>query len=108
VWIEDSNNASYVSGAASAQPNLTIGGRVIVGGGASLKNNGGTMENRTADGNGFAPLSALSFKLSGGPTWTSGAGAPTSACVTGSLYTRTDGAAKTTLYACEKGAWVAK
>jgi hypothetical protein len=30
------------------------------------------------------------------------------ACVVGSLYTRTDGGTKTTLYVCEKGTWAAK
>jgi len=108
VWIKDFNNASYISGGGSTQPNLTVGGRVIVGNGASLRNNGATMETRTANGNGYAPHAALSFKQAAGPTWTSGPGAPVGACVTGSLYSRTDGGAKTTLYVCERGAWTAK
>lgn len=108
VWIKDFNNASYLSGGGSPQPNLTIGGRVIVGGGASLKNNGSTMETRTADGNSYAPHSALYFKQASGPTWTSGTGAPTGSCVSGSLYTRTNGGAKTTLYVCEGSVWTAK
>jgi len=108
VWIQDFNNASYVSGGGSAQPNLTIGGRVIVGGGVSLKNNGGTMEARSGDGNAYAPVVALSFKNAAGPTWTSGAGAPSGSCVAGSLYTRTSGGAKTTLYVCEGAVWAAK
>jgi hypothetical protein len=108
VWIQDYNNASYVSGGSQVQPNLTIGGRVIVGGGASLKNNAGTLETRTSDGNGYAPLTALYFKQSAGPTWTSGATTPAGSCVTGSLFTRTNGGPKTTLYVCEGGAWTAK
>ena len=46
-------------------------------------------------------------------TWTLGTGAPTSSCFVGSLYSRTDGGAGSTLYVCEgsgqqQGAWVAK
>lgn len=108
VWIKDYNNALYVSGGGQAQPNLTIGGRVIVGGGASLKNNNGTMETRSSDGGSYAPMAALSFKQAAGPTWTSGSTVPSGACITGSLYTRTSGGAKTTLYVCESGAWTAK
>lgn len=108
VWIKDFNNASYISGSASAQPNLTIGGRLIVGGGASLKNNGSVMETRTSDGSGFAPHSALYFKQAAGPTWSSGTSLPAGSCVTGSLFTRTNGGPKTTLYVCESSAWVAK
>jgi hypothetical protein len=45
-----------------------------------------------------------------GPSWTSGTGAPTSACVVGSLYSRLDGAVGSTLYVCEapSGTWGAK
>lgn len=42
------------------------------------------------------------------PTWSVGTGAPSGACITGSLYTRTDGGTSTTLYVCETTAWVAK
>jgi hypothetical protein len=45
-----------------------------------------------------------------GPTWTSGMGAPTSACVVGSIYSRSDGGAGSTLYVCEgpSGSWSGK
>jgi hypothetical protein len=45
-----------------------------------------------------------------GPTWTSGTGAPIGACIVGSLYSRTDGAAGSTLYVCQgpSGTWTAK
>jgi hypothetical protein len=45
-----------------------------------------------------------------GPSWTSGTGAPTGACVVGSLYSRTDGGAASTLYVCEgpSGTWSGK
>lgn len=108
VWIKDFNNASYVSGAGSTQPNLTVGGRVIVGGSASLKGNGNMLETRTGDGNAYAPHAALYFKQAAGPTWTSGAAMPAGACATGSLFTRTNGGSKTTLYVCEGGVWVGK
>jgi len=108
VWIQDSGNASYVSGGAMPQPNLTVGGRLILGGGASLNANGNTLETRTGDGSTYAPQAALYFKQATGPTWSSGAGAPAGSCVTGSLYTRTSGGIKTTLYVCESGAWAAK
>ncbi|MBZ5544616.1 MAG: hypothetical protein LAO07_13190 [Acidobacteriia bacterium] len=44
-----------------------------------------------------------------GPTWTSGTGAKSGPCSpTGSLFTRTDGGAGSTLYVCERGTWAAK
>lgn len=43
-----------------------------------------------------------------GPTITTGTGAPTHSAPNGSLYTRTDGGAGTTLYVRESGAWVGK
>lgn len=108
VWIKDANNASYVSGAAQAQPNLTLGGRLVLGSNASLAGNGSSVEAKTATGSGYAQVAALSFKQSAGPSWTSGAGAPTTACTSGSLYSRTDGGVKTSLYVCEGGTWAAK
>jgi hypothetical protein len=107
VWIQDSNHASFTSGASSPAPNLTLGGRLIVGG-ASLNGGGSALETRTADGNSFAQHTALSFKHSAGPSWTSGAGAPAGGCVTGSFHTNTVGGLNTTLYVCEQGAWKAK
>lgn len=59
-------------------------------------------------------VSATSFKVTSGPTWTSGTGTPEASVTApvGSLYTRTDGGASTTLYVKESGAgntgWVAK
>jgi hypothetical protein len=37
--------------------------------------------------------------------WTSGSGAPSGSCNSGSLYTNTGGGANTTLYACYSGSW---
>ena len=62
-------------------------------------------------------ISAASFasvKLDGGPVWSSGTGSPVGVVTAsvGSLYSRTDGGAGTTLYVKETGAgntgWVAK
>ena len=59
-------------------------------------------------------VSATSFKVTSGPTWTSGTGTPEASVTApvGSLYTRTDGGASTTLYVKESGTgntgWVAK
>ncbi len=39
---------------------------------------------------------------------TTGTGAPTGSCVTGSLYLRADGGSGSTLYVCEVGSWAAK
>lgn len=52
-------------------------------------------------------VKATGFKLAN-VVWTQGAGAPVGACTTGSLYSRTDGGAATSLYVCESSAWVAK
>jgi len=108
VWIKDFNRAVYISGAAEAQPDLTLGGRLILGGAASFRGAGELMETRTADGSRLAPHAAQYFKQASGPTWMSGAGAPAGACVTGSLYTRTDGGAGSTLYVCEQATWAPK
>lgn len=59
-------------------------------------------------------VSATSFKVTSGPTWTSGTGTPEASVTApvGSIYTRTDGGASTTLYVKESGTgntgWVAK
>lgn len=108
VWLKDAGGASYVSGSGSVQPNLTLGGRLVFGSSASLGGNAGTVESKAASGSAYAPHAALNFKLSSGPTWTSGTGAPPSGCTRGSLYSRLDGGAKTTLYVCESSGWVAK
>jgi excisionase family DNA binding protein len=70
--------------------------------------NGTTLESNTAfKANGNIETTG-SFSLGGGVTWSKGAGAPIGACTTGSLYSRTDGAASTTLYVCENSAWAPK
>lgn len=43
-----------------------------------------------------------------GPTWTTGAGAPSASEPNGSIYVRTDGGAATSLYVRISGAWVSK
>ena len=41
-------------------------------------------------------------------TVSTGTGAPSGGCTTGSLFLRTDGGTNTTLYVCESSAWSAK
>lgn len=69
--------------------------------------NAGTLTLITSAGS--APLITASVGVggSGGATWTTGAGAPSGACVNGSLYTNTTGAAGSTLYSCVATAWLA-
>ncbi len=43
--------------------------------------------------------------LNSGQSWTSGRGAPSGSCTSGSLYTNSEGAASTTLYVCISSAW---
>jgi len=43
-----------------------------------------------------------------GVLWEVGSGVPSGSCTTGSLYTRRNGGAGSTLYVCESGAWAAK
>jgi hypothetical protein len=112
VWVQDLNGAAYYAGPSSPQPTFRLGGRLQFGGATSsspaLKGNGASLETRLADDSGYAQHTALAFKQSSGPSWTSGSGAPAGACVPGSLYSRVDGGAKSTLYVCERSAWVAK
>lgn len=54
------------------------------------------------------PFTTIAGINVGGPSITSGSGAPTGACTTGSLYMRTNGGTGSTLYVCESTAWVAK
>lgn len=50
------------------------------------------------------------FQNTGGATWMTGGAAPSGACVTGSLYSRTDAGAtvNAALYVCVASAWVGK
>ncbi len=70
--------------------------------------NGTTLELNTAFKASGDFETSGSFSLGGGITWSKGAGAPTGTCTTGSMYSRVDGSAGSTLYVCEKGAWIAK
>jgi hypothetical protein len=108
VWVKDANGASYLSGTSSAQPNLTVGGALTLNNQASVVGAGGAVESKTANGSAYAMHTALAFKQASGVTWTSGAGAPATACKAGSLYSRTDGGANASLYVCEGSAWAAK
>jgi hypothetical protein len=108
VWIMDQNGGSYQASASTAQPNLTLGGALVLGTQASVIGAGGAVESRAANGAAYAAHTALAFRQSAGPSWASGAGAPTGTCKLGSLYSRTDGGVKSTLYICEPSGWVGK
>lgn len=94
-------------------------GRLQFGGTTSsfpaLKRSSTVVETKLADDSAYAQHAALSFKQgSAGPTWSSGSGSPEGAVTApiGSLFSRTDGGAATSLYVKESGAgntgWVAK
>lgn len=51
---------------------------------------------------------ADTIQIGGGPTLTSGPGAPTVSAVNGSIYMRQDGSSGTSLYIYENGSWQAK
>jgi hypothetical protein len=51
---------------------------------------------------------AKSFSLGGQVTWTKGVGAPSGACLSGSLYSRTDEGPGHLFFVCERGVWVGK
>jgi hypothetical protein len=48
---------------------------------------------------------AKAFSTNAGQSWTSGSGAPSGSCASGSLYTNNSGDASTTLYVCVSSAW---
>jgi hypothetical protein len=41
-----------------------------------------------------------------GPSWTTGSGAPSGSCTSGSLYSNSNGSSGSTLYVCVSSAWV--
>lgn len=108
VWVMDQNGGSYQASASTAQPNLTLGCALVLGTQASVIGAGGAVESRAANGAAYATHTALAFRQSAGPSWASGAGARTGTCKLGSLYSRTDGGVKSTLYICEPSGWVGK
>lgn len=54
---------------------------------------------------GVAPAFGLPIYLTGGISFSSGSGAPSGACQSGSLYVNSAGASGSTLYACVSSAW---
>lgn len=53
-------------------------------------------------------LEAARLTVGGDVSWTKGKGVPPGPCVSGSIYSRLDGGANSTLYVCEFEQWVAK
>ncbi len=104
MWLDGSNNinlrspnAINFSSSGWAGPSITM---------SSLGNGTLTVGLGQAGQITMTGLGMLQIGGSGGPTWTSGAAAPTGACTTGSLYSDTAGASGSTLYTCVAGAWV--
>src|SRR5258708_4883977 len=64
----------------------------------------------TISTNGSGPSKLTFYEQTSGHelSWTVGQDKPTGKCVTGSVYTRSDGGNRSTLYVCEASAWVAK
>ncbi len=92
-----------------ANTTLKAGAKLTFAESAILQPAAGGIAVKSAYGSADAPLSASAISLgSGGPSWTTGVGAPSGSCNTGSMYSRTDGTANATLYVCESGQWAAK
>lgn len=98
-------NALFGSGSA-ANANPTIVSYQAAGQAATVKaldvQNSSNVTKASLDFNGALRLSGQTA------TVTMGAGAPGGACVSGSLYLRTDGDAATTVYACAATVWGAR
>jgi hypothetical protein len=102
--------ANGSSGAPSISfTNSTNSGLAWVGSTVQIINQGGVQLSIQQFGTTIAYVTdSPVFRLSSGPTWTKGTGAPSGACVTGSFYSRTDGTSGATFYACEATTWAAK
>ena len=73
------------------------------------RNGAGVLRAGNAGGFGLGTYQAANFTQTNGPTWTSGSGAPSGVCAMGSLFSRTDGSATTSLYVCTAAStWTAK
>jgi hypothetical protein len=105
--LTDGNLTLYNS-SLSGFSSLQFGG--ISSGFPALRRNGTALQVRAADDSADATITAGSFGLGSTDTitWTKGIGAPSGACGTGSLYSRTDGGVGSTLYVCEAGSWSPK
>jgi hypothetical protein len=108
VWIRDADGEIYVPEGSAATENLT-GPRTVSDRAQSTgMGEGRAVESRTMDGTAYAAKTAMGYEQASDVSWTSGAGAPKTACNVGSLFSRTDGGANSSLYLCEPGGWVAK
>jgi hypothetical protein len=93
-------------------PPYTVGNSPITDTGGSLNSTESiSAPSISTSGSGAGVVTIASGTTS--VSWTLGAGPPNSSCSVGSLYSRTDGGAGSTLYVCEgsgqqQGAWVAK
>lgn len=109
IEFEDSNVGLGFTVNAQGDNILEFDGHELFAGDGDIGHHG-NLNNIYASG----IVSATSFKHTAGPTWTNGTGTPEGSVTApvGSLYSRTDGGAGTTLYVKESGTgntgWVAK
>jgi len=110
---------SFPTGAVTAASTVQVGTVLRVGGATAsfpgLRNTGAQLDVVTASNSAWADIAAAQFKQSdNGISWSSGTGSPegVKTAPVGSLYSRTDGGASTTLYVKQSGTgntgWVAK
>jgi hypothetical protein len=110
---------SALAGAVTGASTIQVGTVLRVGGATAsfpgLRNTGAQLDVVTASNSAWADIAAAQFKQSdNGISWSSGTGSPegVKTAPVGSLYSRTDGGASTTLYVKQSGAgntgWVAK
>jgi hypothetical protein len=111
--------AATFAGAVTGASTIQVGTVLRVGGATAsfpgLRNTGAQLDVVTASNSAWADIAAAQFKQSdNGISWSSGTGSPegVKTAPVGSLYSRTDGAASTTLYVKQSGTgntgWVAK
>jgi hypothetical protein len=111
--------ASVFGGAVTGASTIQVGTVLRVGGATAsfpgLRNTGAQLDVVTASNSAWADIAAAQFKQSdNGISWSSGTGSPegVKTAPVGSLYSRTDGGASTTLYVKQSGTgntgWVAK
>lgn len=110
AFVNDNTGGFVFNGGGSAKLRVGVGGATNIEPGADNTIDCGSAVRRWKDVN----AARLRPGPANGPVWTSGAGTPEGvlSAPVGSLYTRTDGGASTTLYVKESGTgntgWVAK
>lgn len=109
VTVSTGNASAGNSGAVTLKTGTatgTAGNVIIQPAGVTLVNTAAASGTDTFQVSGTAMATAMRTNGNGGPTWTGGTGAPATSPPQGSLFSRTDGVAGTTLYTTTgSGAW---